>query len=252
MLQDSLLESGNRKNTRKPLTVIVSTTAHAAAVLILVVIPLLQTQALTIPPIDASLYLPRVERAQSLTVFSAQPRTQKEMPKSTDAPTLFTSPQTIPVQIAYVDEPPAANIGLPSGPGITGASFPGMDARKALIDVEAPAIASPLPPPSPPPPPSVQTKPYRQGGDVQAARLIHQVNPVYPALARQARIQGIVVLEAVINKEGSIESLRIISGHPLLTQASLDAVRQWKYRPTILNGEPVDVITTVTITFKMQ
>jgi protein TonB len=78
------------------------------------------------------------------------------------------------------------------------------------------------------------------------------VKPVYPTLARTTRTQGVVVLEAVISKSGSIDSLRVISGHPLLTQAALDAVQQWKYRPTMLSGEPVDVVTTVTVTFTLQ
>jgi protein TonB len=78
------------------------------------------------------------------------------------------------------------------------------------------------------------------------------VKPVYPQIARQTRTQGVVVLEAVISKDGSVDSLRVVSGHLLLTQAALDAVRQWKYRPTMLSGEPVDVITTVTVTFTLQ
>ena len=87
---------------------------------------------------------------------------------------------------------------------------------------------------------------------MEAANLIHQVNPIYPPLARQARVQGVVVMEAAISKDGSIESLRVIQGHPLLNQAALDAVQQWKYRPTMLNGDPVEVITTVTVTFRLQ
>jgi protein TonB len=82
--------------------------------------------------------------------------------------------------------------------------------------------------------------------------LIYQVKPVYPPLARQARVQGVVVLEAVISKEGTIESLRTASGHPLLSQAALDAVKQWRYKPTLLSGEPVAVVTTVTVTFTLQ
>jgi protein TonB len=78
------------------------------------------------------------------------------------------------------------------------------------------------------------------------------VNPVYPPIARQTRTQGIVVLEALIDREGSIATLRVVSDHPLLNQAALDAVKQWKYRPTLLNGEPVEVITTVTVTFTLQ
>jgi len=112
-------------------------------------------------------------------------------------------------------------------------------------------VTPPVSPP-PPPPPITKAEPIRQGGNVQAANLIYQVNPAYPPLARQTRVQGVVVLEAVISREGWIESLRVITGHPLLNQAALDAVKQWKYQPTMLNGEPVEVITTVTVTFSLR
>jgi protein TonB len=111
-----------------------------------------------------------------------------------------------------------------------------------------------VPPPSqqPPTPPTLKTELFRQGGDVQAANLIYQVKPVYPPIAIQTRVQGAVVLEAIISKEGMIESLRVISGHPLLNQAALDAVKQWRYRPTLLNGSPVPVITNVTVIFSLR
>jgi protein TonB len=79
--------------------------------------------------------------------------------------------------------------------------------------------------------------------------MISQVRPTYPPLAKQARIQGVVVLEAVIGKDGSIQNLRVITGHPLLIKAAQDAVSQWRYKPTMLNGEPVEVVTTVTVNF---
>lgn len=82
--------------------------------------------------------------------------------------------------------------------------------------------------------------------------LIRRVQPEYPALARQARIQGTVVLRAVINREGAIQDLQVISGHPLLVQAALDAVRQWRYRPYYLNDQPVEVETQVTVNFSLS
>jgi protein TonB len=78
------------------------------------------------------------------------------------------------------------------------------------------------------------------------------VNPIYPPLARQARVQGVVVLEAIITREGTIHSLRVVTGHPILAQAAADAVQQWRYRPTLLNSDPVEVITTITVTFTFQ
>ena len=79
--------------------------------------------------------------------------------------------------------------------------------------------------------------------------LIHKVQPDYPPLARQARIQGSVVLQAVISREGTIENLQVLSGHPMLVPSALTAVRQWRYRPYFLNGEPVEVETQVTVNF---
>ncbi len=79
--------------------------------------------------------------------------------------------------------------------------------------------------------------------------LIYRVQPEYPALARQVRIQGLVVLRAMISRDGAIENLQALSGHPLLVPAALNAVRQWRYRPYVLNGEPVEVETEVKVNF---
>ena len=92
----------------------------------------------------------------------------------------------------------------------------------------------------------------RVGGNVQAANLLRKVVPVYPPLAKQARIQGTVRFTAVIGKDGTIQNLQVITGHPLLQQAAMDAVRQWQYRPTLLNGEPVEVVTTIDVNFTLS
>jgi protein TonB len=86
---------------------------------------------------------------------------------------------------------------------------------------------------------------------VSAGLLVRRVNPNYPPLARQARISGQVVLRAVISKDGSIENLTLVSGHPMLAPAAIDAVKQWKYRPYLLNGEPVEVDTEVLVNFTL-
>jgi protein TonB len=82
--------------------------------------------------------------------------------------------------------------------------------------------------------------------------LLRKVQPAYPPLARQARIQGSVLLQAEISKDGSIENLHLISGHPMLAPAAIEAVKQWKYRPYILNGEPVEVDTQITVIFSLS
>jgi protein TonB len=86
---------------------------------------------------------------------------------------------------------------------------------------------------------------------VMAGNLLEKVTPQYPAIAKAARIQGTVVLEATISKDGTIQNLRVISGPPMLRQAALDAVRSWRYKPYLLNGEPVEVQTTVNVVFNL-
>jgi len=81
--------------------------------------------------------------------------------------------------------------------------------------------------------------------------LIHKVLPVYPPLARSVRIQGQVVLQAVISKQGAIENLRLLTGHPMLVPAAIEAVRQWRYRSHVLNNEPVEVETQITVNFSL-
>jgi protein TonB len=79
--------------------------------------------------------------------------------------------------------------------------------------------------------------------------LISRVQPIYPQLARQTHTEGTVRFTAIIGRDGSIQNLTLISGHPLLNQAAADAVRRWRYRPTILNGEPVEVVTEIEVHF---
>ncbi|MGC9971407.1 MAG: energy transducer TonB [Bryobacteraceae bacterium] len=99
-----------------------------------------------------------------------------------------------------------------------------------------------------PPPPQAPTR-IRVGGNVQSANLLEKVDPVYPPLAREARIQGTVRFTAIIGRDGHVQNLQLISGHPLLVPAAQEAVRQWVYRPTLLNGRPIEVITSVEVNF---
>jgi len=111
-------------------------------------------------------------------------------------------------------------------------------------------------PPPPPLPKAVTLAPAAPtqitvGGDVQAGRILQRVQPVYPALAREGRIQGNVQLKAVISADGKIKTLTVVSGHPLLVDAALDAVRHWTYQPTLLNGSPVEVKTEILVRFEL-
>jgi periplasmic protein TonB len=94
-------------------------------------------------------------------------------------------------------------------------------------------------------------KPIEVGGKVQEAKLLKRVMPIYPPLARQARISGIVHLMAVIAKDGTIQDLRVLGGHPLLISTAVNAVRQWVYRPTLLNDQPVEVMAPIDVIFTL-
>ena len=87
---------------------------------------------------------------------------------------------------------------------------------------------------------------------MQAAKLVRQPKPVYPPLAKQARIQGTVRFNAVIGKDGTIQNLTLVSGHPLLVPSATEAVSQWVYQPTLLNGEPVEVVTQIDVNFTLS
>src|SRR5262249_8221141 len=120
-----------------------------------------------------------------------------------------------------------------------------------------PELAPPPPPPPPPPAPApVQmvrpVTPVRVGGDVKEPKVIRMVPPVYPRVAVIARVHGAVLLEATLTAQGTVEEIRVVSGHPLLHQAAIDAVKQWRYEPTLLNGEPVPVVFTVTVNFELS
>lgn len=108
---------------------------------------------------------------------------------------------------------------------------------------------------APPPPPAASTNTPRRrivlGGVVEAAKIIFQPKPEYPALARMARLQGTVRLEAVISRDGTVEDLKVLGGHPVFAKAALQAVSRWRYQPTLLNGEPVEVLTTIDVNFRL-
>jgi len=125
----------------------------------------------------------------------------------------------------------------------------------------APAEHRPPPPPPPPPPvprahiaeaPAPAGEAVRVGGAVREPRKIHHVNPAYPDIARQARVQGVVILEARISSEGRVTAVRVLRGVPLLDASAVEAVRQWVYSPTLINGVPVPVIMTITVNYRLS
>ncbi len=150
-------------------------------------------------------------------------------------------PSTIPQRIKEVYDEPDGDSNPPGRViGVVGAAPNGNPngSIASLLDAIPPSM-----------PKSVTPHAVRVSSGVAQGLLVHQVRPQYPALARSARIQGSVVLQATIGKDGAIQNLHLVSGHPLLTQAAMEAVRQWRYRPYLLNNEPVEVDTTIQVNF---
>lgn len=152
-------------------------------------------------------------------------------------------PTTIPHAIQHVDDagvaPPALDFGEAAVPGGTGAHGGAgwiMGSTGTGTTSEMPWLARPA------------AKPPRVSRMMEG-NLVYRVQPLYPALARQARIQGQVVLRAIISRDGTIENLQVISGHPMLAPAAVEAVRQWRYKPYYLNDSAVEVETQVTVNF---
>jgi periplasmic protein TonB len=138
---------------------------------------------------------------------------------------------------------------IPDAPGSPSALGPEIPGTPGLGDRGVPFSFGPGAPPALKPPVEKRDKPVNVSQGVMEAMLINKVTPVYPAPARAIRLSGEVVLHAVIGADGTVRQLQVLSGNPLLVQAAVVAVRQWRYRPTMLSGEPVEVNTTITVKF---
>jgi len=239
MFEDSLLEHAGRMKTRKPVTVLISFVGQCLITAIVVLIPLIYTEAL--PRRELMTFLMAPPPPPPPPPPPGPPPKVRVVPKIAPKPQEMVQPKAIPREVAIIREDP-----LPP-PGPVGGVVGGIDSGLAGGGVGG-VLGGIIAAPPPPPPPQER---IRVGGQVQSARLVNQPRPVYPPLARQARIQGTVRLEAVINKEGLIEELTVVSGHPLLIKAAQDAVLQWQYQPTLLNGVAVEVITTIDVNFTM-
>jgi protein TonB len=185
---------------------------------------------------------------------AAPPKVVKVIPRQMDAGKLLT-PKVIPKEIKQIQEdeaPPSAGIGVTGGVpgGVAGGTMGGV---LGGILGGVPSAAPPPPPPkkeAPPKPKPPSIIPV--GGRVQNAKLIRHPDPIYPQIAKSARISGTVELGALIGPDGHMKELIVMSGHPLLRQAALDAVKQWTYQPTLLNEQAVKVSTTIDVIFTLS
>ena len=245
MFEDSLIESGGRLRTKRGMTTVISFVLQVMLIGVLVLIPLLFTEALP--------------KTQLMTFLVAPPPPPPPPPPPAAAPVKVVkqiqtdiingqlrTPTKIPEKVQMIKEeempPPVMSAsgvvgGVPGG--VPGGQMGGViGGIISSTPVAVPKVATP------------QRVRVSQG--VTQGLLIRKIQPTYPPLARQARIQGSVLLQAEISKDGAIQNLRLISGHPMLAPAAIEAVKQWRYKPYILNGEPVEVETQITVNFTLS
>ncbi len=243
MFEDSLIESGNRLKTKRGLTTTISVLIQVGIIIVFVLIPLIFTEALPKtqlmtflvappppppPPPPAAAPVKIVKQIQT-DIVNGELRTPTKIPQK--------------VQMIKEDEAPPPSMaasgvvgGVPGG--VPGGQMGGIiGGIVSSTPMAVPKVATP--------------QRVRVSSGVSTGLLLRRVNPNYPPLARQARIQGTVILQAEISKTGDIQNLRLVSGHPMLAPAAIEAVKQWKYKPYLLNGEPVEVETTVQVNFTL-
>jgi protein TonB len=211
---------------------------------ILILIPLIYTEALPKTMMATMLTAPPPPPPPPPPPAAVQVVHVKPQAHLMDAGKLM-APKVIPKEVKIIKEDAEPDPGMMGVAGGVPGGVPGGQMGGVIGGVIGGVGGAP------PPPKPAQTR-IRQGGAVTAASLINRVQPSYPPLARQTRISGTVRLHAIISKSGTVQQLEVISGHPLLVQAALDAVKQWKYRPTTLNGEPVEVDTTIDVIFSLN
>ena len=240
MFDEMVVSSPNPRKTNEPWTVVLSMIFQVAFLAVLILIPLIYTEALPKTMMATLLVAPPPPPPPPPPPI-AQVVHVKPQVHLMDAGKLVT-PKVIPKDIKIIKEDAPDMSGMQGGVvgGVAGGQMGG------VIGGVIGGVGA-----APPPPKPTQQR-IRQGGQVQAAKLMNKVQPLYPPLARQTRISGTVRLHAIIAKNGTVEQLEVISGHPLLVQAALDAVRQWKYQATTLNGEPVEVDTTIDVIFSLN
>ncbi len=244
MFEDSLIESGGKLKTKRGRTTTVAFMLEVMIIIVMVLIPLIFTEALPKsvqlgflvapppppPPPPPAAAPVKVVKVIQTDIVNGQLRTPTKIPKKVEMIKEDEAPPPVMASTGVVGGVPG---GVPGGSmgGVIGSVL-------SSTPTVAPKIATP--------------QRVRVSSGVSQGLLVRRVNPTYPPLARQARIQGTVILQAQISKDGTIENLQLVSGHPMLAPAAIEAVKQWKYKPYLLNGEPVEVDTQVQVNFTLS
>ena len=245
LFSDSLLDLTSRERRRRSFAASVSFVFQCVVVSMLLIVPLMFTEALPTqqlltflvappppPPPPPPAGVPAAKVVQTNMLSTGQLRTPTRIPQR--------------VEMIREDEapPPAMAGGVVGGipGGVPGGQLGGVIGGIISATSTPTAIVPRLEP----------VKRVRVSQGVTRGMMISKIEPKYPKIAIAARVTGVVLLKAVISKEGEIKELQVVSGHPLLVPAAIDAVKQWRYRPYLLNGEPVEVETNITVTFQIE
>lgn len=264
MFENLLESSTHRDRTKKPAMMALSFTLHAAIILGLIIGPLFFPDALpqvgellgfVQSPLNPAIDLPKPVAAQQAPPPIAPPKV--DVPKTTLDPSQVYEPKEITKDVPDVKPEKLemggdlGDIGMPGGVpgGVPGGAVGGAGHGGGGSVVGGVPIEQREPPKAPPPPPK---EPVRVGGNVLSSQLVQKVEPIYPEIAKKARVAGIVLLQIVVDESGRVSEVKVLSGHPMLVQAAVDAVKKWAYTPTVLNGEKIPMIGTVTVIFKLN
>ncbi|MFZ0743422.1 MAG: energy transducer TonB [Terracidiphilus sp.] len=235
MFEDSTFESTGRIRTRSRNWMVATFTLNGSIVLALILIPLIYPEALSRQALTYLLEAPTTQ----VTPEPAPRRTAHAFHGESEVQgSRIVAPTAIPILITMLHDregqaPNEGVINMDQGPGVPNGAADIFRGRRPATVVSA------------------AKGPARVSSGVMSGLLIDKTLPVYPPIAKAAGMQGTVVLQATISKSGTIENLRVISGPEMLQQAALDAVKTWRYRPYLLNGQPVEVETTVNVVFTM-
>jgi protein TonB len=240
LFHDSLVVSGAKPRARNPWAALGSVTLLSLLLLALVVIPLFHTDTLPTRETLTMLYVLPAAAASNITRLSVPTSTSRNTPTNIRVPSAVHRTQEVPLS------PPLDTAGgLVGGvPGGVVGGIPGGALSEVLRSTSSTPVLATTPAPTP--------KRVRVPARVAEANLVYDVAPKYPPEAGQARIEGTVVLLAVIGKDGTVEDVRVERGLPVLAQAAIEAVKQWRYRPYLLNGEPVEINSQITINFTLS
>jgi len=253
LFEDILLDSSAAQRKRRTLPTLISFVLQLSLIGLLLLLPLWFTDVLPKEQLLVFLEAPPPPPPPPPPAASTPPTPKVVKVTSNIANGRLRTPSRIPAKVQMIKEdeapPPLVTAGGVVGGvpgGIPGSQLDGVIG--GILSSSSRPVA--VPRLSPPPPPALQR--VRISPGVTKGLLIFRVEPTYPPLAQQARIQGVVVLTAIIDKGGNIQHLQVVSGHPLLVPAAIEAVKQWRYKPFLLSGQPVEVETTVTVSFHVR